>query len=23
MPQVSQDFFAKLPIRPIDWITIH
>jgi len=23
MPQVSQDFFAKLPIKPIDWIAIH
>jgi len=23
MLQVSQDFFAKLPIRPIDWIAIH
>jgi len=23
MPQVSQDFFAKLLIRPIDWIAIH
>jgi len=20
MPQVSQDFLAKLPIRPIDWL---
>jgi len=23
MPQVSQDFFAKLPISPIGWIAIH
>jgi len=23
MLQVSQDFFAKLPIKPFDWIAIH
>jgi len=23
MLQVSQDLFAKLPIRPIDWIAIY
>jgi len=23
MPLVSQDFLAKLPVRPIDWIAIY